>query len=532
MRGDGAPRWVFAGMGLATLAYLHLDCLDGKQARRTASASPLGQLFDHGCDALCVHLLLVGIAPTLDVGFVPWSYGGQLAVAGPWLAAHWEEYHCGEMLYGNGWWGVTEANYTLVALHFASAAFGPRMWSRLVVDVAPAWLVAAAEKGLAFLLEPYALFKGRRAGASAAGGIAAAAAAAAGRGSALVLKPLGPVLGRLGLPFPASSASSSSSSSLAIASAFLSSLRINDLLLACIGGCGVLQITTQLWRVYALDSGSRLPRAERGNKELGLRAATKHLAQLALVVLVGVVSMGERERICALFHMEILSGSKGRQKEGGGEWLAKIRKEKKKKLTKKRKKIQKLISHTGEPLRAPARSALHSRAAFAAFGLAYALEATKLIMDHMAKEPFEVVWWPLALLSAGGLHSAVSRRFPGSSPLLGVSPDAVVAFNLFVISAGYLHYVTSVISETCAFLGIRCLTIDVERARRAKEEAAAAEGRGGKAAASAATAATATSNGTAKRAATSDGGSRKATAPASSAASPPRRRRSSSRSRK
>lgn len=27
------------------------DCMDGKQARRTGSSSPLGQLFDHGCDA-------------------------------------------------------------------------------------------------------------------------------------------------------------------------------------------------------------------------------------------------------------------------------------------------------------------------------------------------------------------------------------------------------------------------------------------------------------------------------------------------
>ena len=292
MRGDGAPRWVFACMGLATLAYLHLDCLDGKQARRTASASPLGQLFDHGCDALCVHLLLVGIAPTLDVGFVPWSYGGQLAVAGPWLAAHWEEYHCGEMLYGNGWWGVTEANYTLVALHFASALFGPRVWSRLVVDVAPAWLVGGAERALALLLEPFAFFAGRRAGGAAAGGVASGA----------VSKRLGLVLGRLGLSLTSlatvsSSSPSSSSSAFALASDFLSSLRINDLLLACIGGCGVLQITTQLWRVFALDSGSGLPSVERGNKELGPRAAAKHLAQLALVVLVGAATMGTTFRL-------------------------------------------------------------------------------------------------------------------------------------------------------------------------------------------------------------------------------------------
>lgn len=28
-----------------------LDAIDGKQARRTNTSSPLGQLFDHGCDS-------------------------------------------------------------------------------------------------------------------------------------------------------------------------------------------------------------------------------------------------------------------------------------------------------------------------------------------------------------------------------------------------------------------------------------------------------------------------------------------------
>lgn len=32
--------------------YMTFDAVDGKQARRTGSASPLGQLFDHGCDAI------------------------------------------------------------------------------------------------------------------------------------------------------------------------------------------------------------------------------------------------------------------------------------------------------------------------------------------------------------------------------------------------------------------------------------------------------------------------------------------------
>jgi ethanolaminephosphotransferase len=43
-----APRWVYFMTGSAVLFYLHMDALDGKQARKTKTSSPLGQLFDHG----------------------------------------------------------------------------------------------------------------------------------------------------------------------------------------------------------------------------------------------------------------------------------------------------------------------------------------------------------------------------------------------------------------------------------------------------------------------------------------------------
>jgi len=38
--------------GLLYSAYIFLDNLDGKQARRTGTSSPMGMLFDHGCDAI------------------------------------------------------------------------------------------------------------------------------------------------------------------------------------------------------------------------------------------------------------------------------------------------------------------------------------------------------------------------------------------------------------------------------------------------------------------------------------------------
>ncbi|EFH38435.1 hypothetical protein ARALYDRAFT_333426 [Arabidopsis lyrata subsp. lyrata] len=46
------PRWVHFAHGLLLFLYQTFDAVDGKQARRTNSSSPLGELFDHGCDAL------------------------------------------------------------------------------------------------------------------------------------------------------------------------------------------------------------------------------------------------------------------------------------------------------------------------------------------------------------------------------------------------------------------------------------------------------------------------------------------------
>jgi hypothetical protein len=41
-------RWAFLWYAASLWTYQALDALDGKQARRTGSSSPLGELFDHG----------------------------------------------------------------------------------------------------------------------------------------------------------------------------------------------------------------------------------------------------------------------------------------------------------------------------------------------------------------------------------------------------------------------------------------------------------------------------------------------------
>lgn len=50
------------------LFYMMMDAIDGRQARRTKSGSPLGQLLDHGCDSILSGVIAIVLASTLRVG--------------------------------------------------------------------------------------------------------------------------------------------------------------------------------------------------------------------------------------------------------------------------------------------------------------------------------------------------------------------------------------------------------------------------------------------------------------------------------
>ena len=55
---EDTPPWSYLVAAIAVFIYLHLDCLDGKQARATGTSSPLGQLFDHGMYVFIVVAIL------------------------------------------------------------------------------------------------------------------------------------------------------------------------------------------------------------------------------------------------------------------------------------------------------------------------------------------------------------------------------------------------------------------------------------------------------------------------------------------
>lgn len=93
------PSWYAALTGFCILAYQTLDNMDGIQARKTGNSSPLGQLFDHGIDAMnaTLFIMLMGI----NTGNGPMRIYITLVVTmATFFSTTWEEYATGSFTLG------------------------------------------------------------------------------------------------------------------------------------------------------------------------------------------------------------------------------------------------------------------------------------------------------------------------------------------------------------------------------------------------------------------------------------------------
>lgn len=122
-----APTWLYLYGGLAIIGYQTLDAVDGKQARKTGSGSPLGLLMDHGCDAVNTTVLALSLASVLQLG-PTWRSALLWASAGAgFFFATLEEYYTGELHLPiiNG---PNEGLLIISLIHFITAAVGPQLW--------------------------------------------------------------------------------------------------------------------------------------------------------------------------------------------------------------------------------------------------------------------------------------------------------------------------------------------------------------------------------------------------------------------
>lgn len=121
------PRWVHFMHGLLLFLYQTFDAVDGKQARRTNSSSPLGELFDHGCDALACAFESMAFGSTAMCGRgTIWFW---VIAAVPFYGATWEHFFTNTLILPvvNG---PTEGLMLIYMCHFFTTFVGAEWWAQ------------------------------------------------------------------------------------------------------------------------------------------------------------------------------------------------------------------------------------------------------------------------------------------------------------------------------------------------------------------------------------------------------------------
>ncbi|KAJ2179523.1 hypothetical protein GGH18_005558, partial [Coemansia sp. RSA 530] len=133
---DECPRWVYFAFAACVWIYGSFDAVDGKQARRTGTASPLGELFDHGCDSLVVSLIMLLYATVCQLGETWWTVALVFFALTNFYMSTMEEYHT-HVLFLGYFSGPVEGIlcFTLAAL--ASGVWGPGFWATDLVQLLP-----------------------------------------------------------------------------------------------------------------------------------------------------------------------------------------------------------------------------------------------------------------------------------------------------------------------------------------------------------------------------------------------------------
>eukprot|EP01080_Neovahlkampfia_damariscottae_P009983 gene9983-2302_t len=121
-----APRWIFFVNGLGIFWYQTLDAVDGKQARRTKNGSPLGELFDHGCDSLTSMFQTIGVACCLQLGGSIWTFLLFTSIQTIFYFSIWEQYYTGVLRFSKV--GPTEGILLVVGIHFSCGIFGVELY--------------------------------------------------------------------------------------------------------------------------------------------------------------------------------------------------------------------------------------------------------------------------------------------------------------------------------------------------------------------------------------------------------------------
>uniref|UniRef100_A0A8C5M5M7 Choline/ethanolaminephosphotransferase 1 n=1 Tax=Leptobrachium leishanense TaxID=445787 RepID=A0A8C5M5M7_9ANUR len=145
---EQAPVWTYISCAIGLFIYQSLDAIDGKQARRTNSSTPLGELFDHGCDSLSTVFVVLGTCIAVQLGTHPdWMFFCCFAGMFMFYCAHWQTYVSGTLRFGII--DVTEVQIFIIVMHLLAVIGGPDLWQLMIpilnlpLKLAPAFCTVA-----------------------------------------------------------------------------------------------------------------------------------------------------------------------------------------------------------------------------------------------------------------------------------------------------------------------------------------------------------------------------------------------------
>lgn len=123
------PQWVWLACAVFHFLAHTLDGIDGKQARKTGTSGPVGELFDHGLDSwtsLFTPFCIYSIFGRADYAFSPFRVQFIFwAVFLSFYFSHWEKYNTG-ILYLP--WAYDITQLILLILYILTGLHGHSMW--------------------------------------------------------------------------------------------------------------------------------------------------------------------------------------------------------------------------------------------------------------------------------------------------------------------------------------------------------------------------------------------------------------------
>ncbi|KAE9970739.1 hypothetical protein BLS_004770 [Venturia inaequalis] len=128
------PPWVYASWSIGLFLYQTFDAVDGSQARRTHQSGPLGELFDHGVDAVNTSLEVLLFSACMNLGQSWQTVMIQFASLLTFYIQTWEEYHTHTLTLGLVS-GPVEGILTLVAIYaFTAIKGGGSFWHQSMLS--------------------------------------------------------------------------------------------------------------------------------------------------------------------------------------------------------------------------------------------------------------------------------------------------------------------------------------------------------------------------------------------------------------